>query len=104
MARTNRIDDAIKLLEKGIEKIPPDKGLPSLAVPNEHRFKAYINLYAGKMNEAKELIALYAPASFDPTRPLNEVELLRLWSVTHKSASSAKLPVSCFRRNWKIVS
>ena len=98
MTSSNRIDDAIKLLEKSIEKIPPD--LIREHEPREGQdrnnpmvwFKAYLNLHTGQISKAKDLVALYAPKDFDPTRPLDAAELLRLWSITYKNGSLAQLP------------
>ncbi|MDX6695598.1 MAG: hypothetical protein QOF02_3201 [Blastocatellia bacterium] len=44
-------------------------------------FKAYVCLITGRPDEAKTLAAMYAPNDFDAGCPLDEVEMLRLWSV-----------------------
>ena len=43
--------------------------------------KAYMCLIVGRPDDAKNLAAKYAPNDFDPGRPLDEAEMLRLWSV-----------------------
>jgi glycosyltransferase involved in cell wall biosynthesis/tetratricopeptide (TPR) repeat protein len=43
--------------------------------------KAYVSLIAGRSEEAKSISALYTPDNFDANRILDEMEMLRLWSV-----------------------
>jgi glycosyltransferase involved in cell wall biosynthesis/tetratricopeptide (TPR) repeat protein len=51
-------------------------------------FKAYVSLIAGQLEEAKSLAALYAPNDFDPGRPLDEAEMLRLWAVARNGMNT----------------
>lgn len=42
--------------------------------------KAFLSLLSGRPDEAKTLAALFAPNDFDSTKPMDEAEMLRLWS------------------------
>jgi glycosyltransferase involved in cell wall biosynthesis/tetratricopeptide (TPR) repeat protein len=50
--------------------------------------KAYLSLHAGRIEEAKSLAAMFAPKDFDSERPLDEAELLRLWSVARNGMNA----------------
>jgi glycosyltransferase involved in cell wall biosynthesis/tetratricopeptide (TPR) repeat protein len=52
-------------------------------------FKAYICLIAGRINEAKAIAAMYAPEEFSADRPLDEAEMLRLWTVHTSDLNSS---------------
>lgn len=51
-------------------------------------FKAYVSLIAGRLEAAKSFAAMYAPNDFDSGRPLNEAEVLRLWSVARNGMNT----------------
>ncbi|HKR00627.1 MAG TPA: glycosyltransferase, partial [Pyrinomonadaceae bacterium] len=51
-------------------------------------FRAYVSLIAGRLGEAKGFAAMYAPNDFDSNRPLDEAEMLRLWSVVRNGMNS----------------
>ena len=49
--------------------------------------KAYVTLVAGRMDEAKNLATMFAPNATDPQRPLDEVEMIRLWSSARNASN-----------------
>jgi len=55
--------------------------------------KAYVSLVAGQLEEGKSLAAMYAPKDFDPSGPLDEAEMLHLWSVARNGMND---PVELF--------
>ena len=50
--------------------------------------KAYVSLIAGRLDEAKTLATLFAPNDLDSGRMLDEVEMLRLWSVARNGMNA----------------
>ena len=50
--------------------------------------KAYVNVVAGWLEEAKSLAAGYAPNDFDSGRPLDEAEMLRLWTIARNGQNA----------------
>jgi glycosyltransferase involved in cell wall biosynthesis len=50
---------------------------------------AFVSLIVGRLEEAKNLAALFAPVDFDSGRPLDETEMLRLWSVARNGMNSS---------------
>ena len=50
--------------------------------------KAYVCLLAGHPDEAKTFAAMYAPHDFDSSRPLDETEMMRLWSVARNGLNA----------------
>ena len=50
--------------------------------------KAYVSLMAGRLEEAKSLAARYAPNDFDSGRPLDEAEMLRLWTIARNGQNA----------------
>jgi glycosyltransferase involved in cell wall biosynthesis/predicted Zn-dependent protease len=73
LGQVTEADDLMKEYPVGGEKQVRDNSVVWL--------KAYVSLMAGRPDEARTLAMLYAPNEIDSGRPLDEAELLRLWSV-----------------------
>ena len=51
-------------------------------------FKAFVSLCAGRTAEAQRLAAMFAPRDFDASHPLDETELVRLWSLARNASNT----------------